>query len=51
MHGYVGAMGGPYGGHERTVGCMGVGEWPHGGHGEPWAVCGLGFVENEQWWR
>ena len=33
------------------MGCSGVGEWPYGAMGEPWAACGLSFVENELWRR
>ena len=47
MHGYVGAMGGPYGGHERTLGCMGAREWPYGGHG--WVVGCMWFGFHGEW--
>ena len=47
MHGYIGVIGGPYGGHEWTVGCLRAREWSYGSHG--WTVGCLWFGFCGKW--
>ena len=47
MHGYIGVIGGPYGGHEWTVGCLRAKEWSYGSHG--WIVGYLWFGFCGKW--